>query len=334
MMEIQFIQPEWLWLLPLVLISPWLIKRGYLTIAQQPSPATPVKHPLAGAVNSVVSRQQGSSRMLALIIGCLILITLAQPVKQGARLSAPPAPVDLMLIIDTSISMVLEDYQLDGKPVDRLTMMKALLDRFSRHYSGKRIGLVVLGDKPNMLLPPSEDFELVRYLIHRLRPAIAGRQAALGDAIAVAAEHLSRSDQDAPTTTMVLISDGVLPSGNLSPLEGARRAKQSGAKLHTIAMGATGKRDTEAAALLYEPADLELLQQIAQITGGRSFHAIDASAIDQALEAIEQHQQASVKPMPAPQLQQPLYIWPLSLAILLLVINSLLPYLTWAGKQA
>ena len=333
MMDIQFAQPAWLWLLPLVLASPLLIRRGFLSMAEQPTPATPVKHPLASTLAGIITQQQSLSLVPAVIVGCLLVISLAQPVKQGARLPSLPAPVDLMLIIDTSVSMVLKDYQLDGKAVDRLSMTQTLLDRFTRRYSGKRIGVVVLGDKPHMLLPPSEDFNLVRNLIHRLRPTIAGRQAALGDAIAVAAKQLAARDQDAPDTTMILISDGVLPSGQISPLEGARRAAQSGAMLHTIAMGAARMQENTETALLYEPADLELLQQIAQITGGRSFHATDAAAIDQALETIEQQQQAVAEVVQAPQLQQALYIWPLGAAILILVIYNLLPYLHHTGRH-
>jgi Ca-activated chloride channel family protein len=236
-----------------------------------------------------------------------------------------------MLIIDTSISMALKDYQLDGKAVDRMTMTQALLDRFTRRYNGKRIGIVVLGDKPHILLQPSEDHDLVRHLIHRLRSTVAGRQAALGDAVAVAAEHVQANDTTSDTV-MVLISDAVLPSGKLSPVEGASRAAESGAVLHTIAIGATSMQENDQHFLIYEPTDTKLLRQMAQITGGNSFHAVDVMAMDAALTSIEKHQQASATTRLAPQLQEALYIWPLGLAILLLAISSLLPYLNTSNS--
>jgi len=334
MTDIQLIQPEWLWLIPLIALTPWLIKRGYLETAGQQIPATPVKHPLTEEVSVRTARYGKRSQLLVITSACLILLTLAQPVKQGAQLSSPPVPVDIMLIIDTSVSMVLDDYQLDGQTVDRMTMTQVLLDRFTRHYSGKRIGIVVLGDKPHILLQPSEDHELVRHLIHRLKPTVAGRQAALGDAVAVAAKHVNNSDEGSPDTVMVMISDGVLPSGNLSPVEGARRAAESGATLHTIAIGAISMRDSEQASLLYEPADTGLLQEMAQITGGSSFHAVDAAAMDSALRVIEEHQEKSATLHPALQLQEALYIWPLGLAIVLLAINGLLPYLNTRGRSS
>ena len=327
MADILLLQPEWLWLIPLVILIPWLIKHGYVNTARQQTPATPVRHPLAGDMTGKSSYRRTRQHLLPVIVGCLLLLTLSQPVRLGARLPTPPAPIDLMLIIDTSVSMALKDYQLDGKAVDRMAMTQALLDRFTRRYNGKRIGIVVLGDKPHILLQPSEDHELVRHLIHRLRTTVAGRQAALGDAVAVAAEHAKANDSTSETV-MVLISDAVLPSGKLSPVEGARRAAESGAVLHTIAIGATSMQEDVQNSLIYEPADTKLLRQMAQITGGDSFHAVDVAAMDAALTSIEKHQQTTATTQLAPKLQEALYIWPLVFAIILLAISNLLPYLT------
>lgn len=330
MNEISLLYPQWLWLIPLILLVYWLYLRGHIKAAGPHLPAAEVKHPFAKDYGPSDFRRKPTKSITILLIALLFVLSLCQPVKPGASLPQPPVPVDLMLIIDTSVSMVLKDYQLEGKPVDRMTMTRGLLERFIQNYQGKRIGLVVLGDQPHILLQPSEDHKLASHLVSRLRTTVAGRQAALGDAVAVAATHIKNTDEN-NQTVMVLISDAVLPTGELSPIEGARRAAEQGARLHTIAVGSTSMQDQIDNSLIYEPADLQLLKQMAEITGGSAFHAVDVQAMDKALKVIQQQQQ-HIGDAERPQIQLPLYIWPLSLAVLLIVLITSRPYLNNQGN--
>ena len=326
------LQPGWLWLIPpalvFMLVSPLLRKQGWLSRQNQVIPATSVRHPQALDYQEKSSTTNTNGYFLAGTCSCLMLLALAQPVHLGAQKDAEETSADIMLIIDTSISMVMRDYRLGGQQVDRMTMTQALLDRFSRRFSGKRIGIVVLGEQPQILLPPSEDNALVRYMIHQLRPTISGRQAALGDAVAVAAEYI-KSDKIDNETVMVLISSADAPSGKLSPVAGVERAIDAGAILHTIAIGSSDMQASKPGELIYEPVDLKLLQQMAQMTAGESFHAIDVATMDAALRSIEQRHQ--IKPdknaddKAVPRLQQPLYHWPLLTALLLLMMKATSP---------
>jgi len=327
------LHPGWLWMifpvLIFLLIQPLFIKKNWLARQSSQTNVIAVKHPLA--VNNLASHLNLKSSLhvfFTLVCSGLLLLALAQPVRLGARIIVPATSADLMLIIDTSISMVIRDYQLNGKRVDRMTMTQALLDRFSRRYSGKRIGIIVFGDPAQIILKPSEDKTLVRHLIHRLKPTIAGRQAALGDAVAVAAEYI-KSDKQLSETVLVLISDAARPSGKLSPIEGAKRVAEAGAILHTIAIGSTSTDDNNASAsqmgeLIYEATDVKLLQQMAQLTGGESFHGVNIESIDTALEQIEQRHLQQSDEQFSPRKQQPLYAWPLLGALFLLIIKELL----------
>ncbi len=330
MQDYLLLEPGWLWLLPTMLFVPWLMQRGWLLKPNRQIPAMAVRHPQAMDYPVSTSNRNPGRYFLTALSGCLMLLALAQPIHLGARLATPAASADIMLIIDTSVSMVLRDYQLNGQRVERMTMMQALLDRFSRHYTGQRIGIVIAGSQPQILLQPAKDKALVRYLINRLTPAIAGRQAALGDAVAVTAEYI-KSHQQAVDTVMVLISAGIAPSGKLSPVAGAERAAKAGVVLNTIAVGSTdmllhGVGGDQLGELIYVPADLKLLKQMALITGGESFHAVNVAAMDAALKQIEQRYQKNPASQHTPRLQQPLYYWPLAAAILILMIMDLLPY--------
>lgn len=325
------LQPGWLWLIPPVLIfillSPLLRKWGWLKRQNLAIPAISVRHPQAMDYQHKSSASNTSGYFLAGICSCLMLLALAQPVHLGTRINTTTATsADVLLIIDTSISMVMNDYRLDGQRVNRMTMTQALLDRFSRRFTGKRIGIVVLGEQPQILLSPSEDKALVRYMIHQLKPTISGRQAALGDAVAVAAEYI-KSDKVNNETVMVLISSADAPSGKLSPVAGVERAIDAGAILHTIAIGSTESHASRPGELIYEPVDLKLLQQMAQMTGGESFHAVDVATMDDALHSIEQRHQIipdkASDNKAAPRSHQPLYHWPLLAALLLLMMRTL-----------
>ncbi len=328
-----FLHPGWLWMifpvLIFVLIQPLFIKKAWLASQNSPVNITVVKHTLA--VNNLaphLNLKSSQQVFFTLVCSCLLLLAIAQPVRLGARIIIPATSADLMLIIDTSISMVTRDYQMNGKRVERMTMTQVLLDRFSRRYSGKRIGIIVFGDPAQIILKPSEDKTLVRHLIHRLRPTIAGRQAALGDAVAIAAEYI-KSDKQLSETVLVLISDAARPSGKLSPIEGAKRVAEAGAILHTIAIGSTSSDDNNVSTsqmgeLIYEATDVKLLQQMAQLTGGESFHGVDIESIDTALEQIEQRHLQQSNEQFSPRKQQSLYAWPLLSALFLLIIKDLL----------
>lgn len=326
-----FLQPQWLMAIPLPLLL-WLlekqawIKWSSLSSSGAHEPVS-VKHPYAHQLHQHQLTQQatGSHTYLYGVTWFLLLLALAQPVIYGARLSHQPQPVDLTLIIDTSVSMVLDDYEIQGKRVDRMTMAKALLDRFAERFRGRKLGIVVFGDQSYVLLQPSEDRNLVRHLLSRLRTTMAGRQAAIGDAIAIASRD-SQLMSDTSDKVLVLITDAVQPVGTLSPQDGARQAAEAGIVLHTIAIGATehAAADDSFGKLIYEPADTSLLKELATITGGNYFHATDSHAMDQALNKIEaRHREKNNEA--GPKLRQAMYIWPLAAAILLLILINIMP---------
>jgi len=328
--EWDLLQPLWLLATPLPVLL-WLIIRAGRTGGHGIMPPgihepIQVRHPLARQIaQGRPARRQGHIYYyLYSIAGLLLLLALAQPVRYGTPVSAQAQPVDLTLVIDTSVSMVLKDYDVQGEPVDRMTMTRALLKRFAERFNGNRLGLVIIGDRPYPLLQPSGDKDLVQHLLSRLRVGMAGRQAAIGDALAVASEQVLKT---AGTTdkVLVLITDAVQPSGSVSPQAAARLIARAGVTLHTIAIGAANQvseRDSFGK-LIYEPADIKLLKELASITGGNSFHAVDADAMDRALKVIEERH-TTRKVQAGPRLQQPLYIWPLAAAMLLLAAVNLL----------
>lgn len=318
--------PAWLLLLPTLW---WLWRRPGNKLAELLLRPVALRHPQAAhPLPAVEVPDTGRSWLPAVVLG-LLLLALAQPVRYGAPLPERPSPLQLMLVVDTSISMALRDYQLDGRQLDRLSLAKILLDRFVADFNGSEVGLVVFGQPPALWVPPTADRALFRRLLARLQPVMAGRYAALGDALALAAEQFP-ARADVPRA-VVLITDAVQPGGRLSPQQGVKKLQAAGLTLHTIAIGAGGGALQQGKSeLLYEPADLALLQALAEATGGLSFHARAADDLRDALTRIEALHTAQMPPPAAQRVIEPLYHWPLLLALLLLGVQ---PWLRDLGRR-
>ena len=66
-------------------------------------------------------------------------VWLGDPVEQGI------SGRDLMLAVDLSGSMEIEDFVLNGSKVDRLTATQAIAGQFIDRRVGDRIGLILFG---------------------------------------------------------------------------------------------------------------------------------------------------------------------------------------------
>jgi Ca-activated chloride channel family protein len=315
--------PAWLLALPVVAaLTAWLRRRGR-TLPPALAPL-PVRHPAAAcaAGTSAGGGNRQGDWLLPTVL-TLLVIALAQPVRHGPALPREDSETTLMLLVDVSVSMVLADYTLDGERVDRLSMAKRLLDGFVDSLEGERVGLVVVGSPSAVWVPPTRDHALVRQALGRLELTLAGRNAAIGDALVLTAEHL----RDTPQRVAVLVSDGNGWVGRHTPEAGAERLRAAGVTLYAIGVGATVSGGTERrhGNLIYEPADLALLERVSRATGGAAFHATDSGAMAGILAAIRTRHQAAPPPADGPRLAQPLYAWPLSAALLLLGALPWLP---------
>jgi Ca-activated chloride channel family protein len=317
MPDLGLLAPAWLLALPFAWLLPWWLGRrgGHLPMLFAP---LAVRHPGAGvhATEAPGGGAPDRRHWLALPVLALLCVALAEPVRYGPPLPAKAPPLDIVLVVDVSVSMTLRDYQVDGERVDRLTMAKRLLDRFAARFGGERLALVVLGRPSAIWSPPTADRALVRHLLGRLQLTMAGRNAAIGDALALTAERFGSER----LPIVVLISDAAYPLGRLSPLEGADRLAAAGMTLYSIAIGSAdaAAAGAERGGLIFAATDLALLEAMAERTGGRLFHAVDAQVMAEALDRIESIHRDALPEAESPRQRLPLYPWPLGLALFIL----------------
>lgn len=262
-------------------------------------------------------RRAGMAFWVAVAIWLLLVIAAARPQWLGDPVSVPLSGRDLMLAVDVSGSMQHEDYRLDGRPVNRLEVVKSVAGRFIDRRENDRLGLILFGSRAYVQTPLTFDRETVRTMLDEAVIGLAGRETAVGDAIALATKRLRDQPQD--NRVVILLTDGSNTAGNIDPVEAARLAARVGVRVYTIGIGGgpVGVR-TPFGILSQRGTDLDpaTLQAIAVETGGRYFQATDTDQLAQVYDELDRlepslRDERSYRPM------QALFMWPAGLALLL-----------------
>ena len=335
--EVEFLMPGFLWLLPAFVLLALLwrksaVQTGFSNSNEgiqavrliSPTSDLKVRHPLLAKLNTVSLTRSRSIKhfsridamVIWLVLSCLVL-ALAEPVKTGRQIPDPPGQRDITFIVDASVSMLLRDYVLDGQRIDRMSFLKSFLDRLVQQLDGDRISLVVFGDSAYTMLPMNGDPALTRRMISRLKTTMAGRFNALGEAIALAVKESGKNTDR--RRVLVLFTDADESTGSLSPVTAARLALEAGLPLYTVAIGSTtyDAAEDELAGLIYHPANIELLESLAELTNAKSYLAGDEKALDQAIADIDQREKYK-KQLAARYFHIPLYPIPLIAGLLIL----------------
>ena len=315
----------WLWLLlPLPVLMRWWPLRDENAQALR-VPYDPARLQLQSA------KGRGGawlSAMLLWLAWVFLCAAAARPQQLGEPVEPPREARQMMLAVDLSGSMEEPDMQLGGRIVDRLTAAKAVLADFLDRREGDRIGLVVFGQRAYALTPLTADRATVREQLRDSVVGLAGRETALGDAIALSVKRLR--EQPEGQRVVIMLTDGLNTAGLLEPLKAAELAKAEGVRVYTVAFGGTGQASLFGVQLPggEDPVDEETLSKIASETGGRFFRARDTdelAGIYAELDRLEPVQSAG--PAVRPRIE--CYGWPLAVALLLGVLG-----LAWRGLRA
>lgn len=223
----------------------------------------------------------------------------------------------LMLAVDCSGSMAIEDMRFGNMAVSRFAAVKAIAQRFIEKRSGDEVGLVLFGTQAFLLTPMTFDVDAVAKQMAGAAIGLAGRETAIGDAIVLAVKHLDALP--ARARVLVLLTDGVNTAGNVAPLDAAKLAKAAGVRIYTIGVGS----DAQALGMFgmqlpvaQSELDVQALTQIADQTGGHFFRAADGDQLAAAYRTIDALEPlARGESMLRPDREW--YPWPLGMALLL-----------------
>lgn len=273
--------------------------------------------------------------IIALVAWVALVMAAAKPQWLGEPVSIPSKGRDLMLAVDLSGSMSQEDMQINGRQVDRLTMIKRVLGDFIERRVGDRLGLILFADTAYLQAPLTYDRNTVEELLKESQIGLVGEQTAIGDAVGLSIKRFASKDES--NKVLILLTDGQNTAGNITPEQANELAISNDITIYTIGVGAEsmvtqgffGMRRTNPSRDL----DEDMLTQLAESTGGKYFRATDTQSLQQVyaildeLEPIERESR-QMRPLKA------LFYYPLGLAIILTMLIALRPSVSWIAKRA
>jgi len=313
----RFAQPGWLLLLvPALMLI--VLRRGRGAAAAVTFPNLSILVSLGSRV-----RQSAWHFGVPLAFAALVaaILTLARPVWRNQFQSRSASGIDIVIACDISLSMVIDDFILSGRPISRITAAKRVLDDFVTRRPDDRIGLVAFAGRPVSACPLTLDHDWLRKSLDDLRlndqfniGTVEETGTAIGSALAVAALRLDV--RQSKSKIIVLITDGASNSGKISPLEAAAQAKTLGIKIYTVAIGTEeGRVPGSIQAFPRQEFDRPTLMKIAADTGGEHYWAQHLSELETTFRTIDTLEKTKVKTHSVIE-DDELFPWFLAVAVL------------------
>ncbi|MDO7085693.1 VWA domain-containing protein [Pseudocolwellia sp. AS88] len=322
---IHFEWPMLFALLPLPLLIYWLPSKNK-------SEAVPLKVPvlLEGIDTTIAatSNKKTSLILLSLVWGLLVLAS-TRPQWLGEAVNIPSEGREMMIAVDLSGSMQVEDMSLNGRVVNRLEMLKVLLGDFIERRTGDRLGLILFADDAYMQTPMTFDRKTVKQMLDETVLGLVGQQTAIGDAIALSVKRFNEAEDS--NRVLLLLTDGQNTAGKITPEEALELAVANDITIYSIGIGADvmlqqslfGTRKVNPS----NDLDEKSLKNIADKTNGQYFRARsseDLAKIYELLDTFEpvEQDQKQMRPLSA------LYYWPLGAALTLCFIYLIITNIT------
>ena len=321
--QLQILHPLWLLLLP---VAPLLaLLRG----ARGKRAA--IKFPTASLLRDL--GRPARNRLGGFIFGLILLsltfgiLALSRPQKILSYEEEKAEGIAIMLTVDVSLSMLIEDFYIGAQPVNRLTAAKRVMADFIKGRRSDKIGIVAFAGETYLPCPLTLDRDWLINNLDRVQTQRVGDGTAIGSGIASAANRMRR--EKSPSKVIVLLTDGANNSGRLSPQDAAKLAATLGIKIYTIAIGTPGihsipdpKRGT------FTPVGQQLfdegtLKEVASIGNGQFYMAQNLSSLSDVFDTIDTLEKTKIEHHKIIETEE-LFPWPLAVSAVALFLALLL----------
>ncbi len=244
-------------------------------------------------------------RTVALV---MIVICIARPRSSSDVEHINSEGIDICLAMDVSTSMLARDF----KP-DRISASKDIAIQFISQRSTDRMSIVVFAGESYTQCPLTTDRATLINLMKDIETGLIEDGTAIGNGLATAIARLK--DSDAKSRVVILLTDGVNNCGEISPQTAAELAKTCGVRVYTIGVGARGMAPYPVMTPwgvdvqnMQVEIDEQLLEHIANSTGGRYFRATDNTKLSEIYSEINEMEKTrtSIESFPV---YKDLYLW-------------------------
>ena len=256
--------------------------------------------------------------ILFIISIIFLIIGLARPRISLVDKNITVEVIDIILVLDTSSSMLAEDFQ-----PNRLEAVKDAAQEFIANRNGDRIGLLVFGKETFIQCPLTIDYSVLNSLLNEvtvMEPKYDGT--AIGVAIASGVNRLRNSDSE--SKVIILLSDGSNNAGSIDPISAAKIAKEYGIKVYTIGAG-TNQSITQipGRGFVRNEIDEETLIGIADVTNAKYFRAIDKASLSGIYSEIDKLEKSEISVSYFSSFEE-VYIWFILLGFVFIILSELL----------
>ena len=255
--------------------------------------------------------------ILFIISIIFLIIGLARPRISLVDKIITVEVIDIILVLDTSSSMLAEDFQ-----PNRLEAVKDAAQEFIANRNGDRIGLLVFGKETFIQCPLTIDYSVLNSLLNEvtvMEPKYDGT--AIGVAIASGVNRLRNSDSE--SKVIILLSDGSNNAGSIDPISAAKIAKEYGIKVYTIGAG-TNQSITQipGRGFVRNEIDEETLIGIADVTNAKYFRAIDKASLSGIYSEIDKLEKSEISVSYFSSFEE-VYIWFILLGFIFIILSEL-----------
>ncbi|HYF35740.1 MAG TPA: VWA domain-containing protein [Prosthecobacter sp.] len=256
------------------------------------------------------------------------IIALARPQKILSYDKEKSEGISIMLTVDVSLSMLIEDFYIGGSPVNRLTAAKRVMTDFIKGRVNDRIGITAFGGETYLPCPLTLDRDWLVNNMDRVETLRVGDGTAIGSGIAAAAYRLNK--EKTPSKVIILLTDGANNSGRLDPPEAAKLAATLGIKIYTIAIGTPGMHmiphpDGRTITSGRQEFDEETLKKVAAIGSGEFYMAQNLNTLTDIFSTIDRLEKSKIERQKIVETDE-LFFYPLWGAVGLLLVSLLLRY--------
>ncbi len=232
-------------------------------------------------------------KLVALV---LFILALARPQILNFFDEENKKGIDILIALDISGSMA----SMDFKPLNRLEVAKQVIADFIGRRNTDRLGLVIFAGVSYTKCPLTVDYEILNHMLGETSIGEVEDGTALGMALATSVNRIRTSKSR--TKIIILLTDGVNNRGEIDPRDAAQIAKDFNIKVYTIGVGTRGQAPIPitdqygrtAYTMMPVEIDEELLQEIANNTGGLYFRATDKASFQQIFTEIDRWEKTEI----------------------------------------
>ncbi len=238
----------------------------------------------------IMAKNLAYLRMAAVV---LFFLALARPQSISEETKVFSEGIDIVLALDSSGSMLAEDFTIGRIRHNRLEVAKKVVEDFVRRRKTDRIGIITFAKRAYTVCPLTLDYDWLIENLGRIEVGSIEDGTAIGSAIASSLNRLE--DTKGKSKIIILLTDGINNAGRISPITAAKAAKAMKVKIYTIGAGSKGLVPypvrTPWGEVVYENVRIDLdedtLKEMAEITGGKYFRATDTKSLEEIYGEID-----------------------------------------------